>query len=185
MAGNDIKPASEVDLPIQAKLARAMLNMSNPKKNTNNPYFNSTYANLESVSSVIKDALEDEGLVFMQRVSGGIQSTLTLTVMDSSGSSYEMERRPFEPTGTIQQQGSYETYMRRYQLMTCFGLAPTEDDDGNAANEAPDYEDIAKKVAWAEMKKAESAYGVNPDNRPPFGSVMDVYLYIASIEKGV
>ena len=103
------------------------------------------YADLNQCISVIKPALNDNGLVFTQPL--GIDITLnaapihyldTIIYHADSGESMNLGRaiiycqRPNDP----QAYGTGITYAKRYGLCAAFGL-PTEDDDGNAAAKPP------------------------------------------------
>lgn len=92
------------------------------------------YATLDQVLGIVKTALHENGLVMIQNVTqgdGGLE--LRLSVYDESGSSIVLDSRPYKQLPMPQEQGSWETYMRRYQIMMAFGLAG-EDDDGAAAS---------------------------------------------------
>jgi len=165
---------------LAAKLNAAMLEMGNPAKDGSNPHFNSEYATLPAVHAAIKPPLARRGLTFRQYVEDGH----LVAVVTDGAEQMELERRPFTPAGNIQQQGSAETYTKRYQLLTVFALAPA-DDDGNAAAAAGDPFDVAKRVAWTQMIQAEhaaySAMGERPE-RPDLHSIQDIYRYMDSLD---
>lgn len=118
---------------IKAKFAAVLADIENPKKDAENPHFRSSYASLGAVLGTVKPCLQDHGLTLRQRVdfSDGSWSLFT-SVIDADGEELEVDRRPFAFAGTPQQNGSEETYLRRYALMCGFGLS-AEDDDGNDA----------------------------------------------------
>lgn len=118
------------------KLLAAMQQMSNPKKDKtatvptkSGGRYTYKYTQLDDVLGVIRPTLLANGLVLLQGVS---EDRLTCSVTDGN-CTLTLDNRPFFPKGDPQAQGSYETYMRRYQLLTAFGLAG-EDDDGAAAS---------------------------------------------------
>lgn len=172
------------DTTLRKAFADALMDMANPQKNAQNPHFRSSYANLESVLSVVKDALTPHGLGLRQYVDGG---NMCAAVTDGTDE-LVLECRPFVPSGTMQQQGSMETYVRRYQLMTCFCLAPTEEDDGNAANQAEPAESVAKRVAWDYLQGKAAAYeavfGEKPDVGKP-SSIADCYRKAETLHQAV
>lgn len=115
-----------------AKLMSALRMMENPVKDTRG--HNYKYAQLDQVMDVVKPALFKNGLAVRQgtKLNGGFL-ILETTVFDEAEARV-MDERTIEHMVDPQKQGSYETYMRRYALLTVFGLAP-EDDDGQAARQ--------------------------------------------------
>jgi hypothetical protein len=113
-----------------ARLMAAMQLMGNPVKDTKG--HNYKYAQLDQVMDVVKPALYANGLAVRQGVKvDGDLLTLETVVFDDDNERV-MDVRTIEHMTDPQKQGSYETYMRRYALLTVFGLAP-EDDDGQSA----------------------------------------------------
>lgn len=102
-----------------------------------NPQFGSKYADLGCVIEAIKPALSENGLWFTQIIQNvpGCAAIETI-IMHSSGESLSCGVVSI-PIGkpTAQGYGSALTYARRYSLSAAFGVAPEEDDDGNAASE--------------------------------------------------
>lgn len=120
------------DKNFNARLMSALRMMENPVKDTKG--HNYKYAQLDQVMDVVKPALFGNGLAVRQgtKVEDG-SLVLETTVFDESEERV-MDVRFIEHMADPQRQGSYETYMRRYALLTVFGLAP-EDDDGQAARQ--------------------------------------------------
>lgn len=119
------------------KLLAAMRMMENPKKDKtaqvptkSGGKYTYKYTQLDDVLGVIRPPLLENGLVLLQGVTH--EDRLECVVSDGE-CSVTLDSRAFKPTGDPQSQGSYETYMRRYQLLTAFGLCG-EDDDGAAAS---------------------------------------------------
>lgn len=159
-----------------AKLMRALQSMSNPIKDTSGHHYK--YAQLDQVMDVIKPALEASGLSVRQGIKWfGDKYDLETIVFDESGE-HVLDQRPVKIMDDPQKQGSYETYMRRYALLTVFGLAP-EDDDGQAAkpsqkpreatrgpqakqqHQTP--EEAAKQRLWAAIKGYCQRNGTDPN----------------------
>ncbi len=118
-----------------AALAAAQGDMSNPEKNKNNPHFKSRYADLASVREAVIPALAAQGLCVLQFLgSDGKRAHVETWIGHKSGqfmrSIYGAESRGSDP----QSLSSAHTMLRRYALMAVAGVAPVEDDDGNAAS---------------------------------------------------
>lgn len=124
-------------------LAKAQGAMRAAPKDSNNPFFNSKYADLASVWSVIREPLSANGLAVSQRLSTGEKGVvITTELMHASGE--WIRDRLFVPVtqsvskdgkqqAWIQAFGSAVTYARRYALSSIVGVAADEDDDGNSA----------------------------------------------------
>lgn len=134
---------------ISAALAKFQSEVKQPKKDTNNPFFNKKYVPLEGVVSVITEPLAKNGLSYIQSTgTEGENVIVTTLLMHTSGEFIESDplRLPghqvqkgggkdFNPQGI----GSAITYGRRYSLTALLGIASEEDDDGNSGsqNEQP------------------------------------------------
>jgi hypothetical protein len=118
---------------LASALSKAQAVMEGAKKDHQNPYFKSRYANLESVWACARKPLADNGLSVVQLPGKNeLGHFLETTLLHSSGEfiSSRMFISPVkeDPQGI----GSAITYARRYALMGAVGIAP-EDDDGEAA----------------------------------------------------
>lgn len=123
---------------IIAALAMALPKLEGAKKNANNPHFKSKYADLGSVIDAL-EPIKDHGLWFVQISKERDNGACFETVIIHGPSNSQMSMgETFVPADRANAQGfgSAQTYARRYGLLSAFGLA-TEDDDGNAANQAP------------------------------------------------
>jgi ERF superfamily len=119
------------------------------KKDKDNPFFHSKYADLESVIDGIKKALSDNGLAVIQTfgISEG-KTTLLTTLLHTSGEFFRGEQF-LDVAGDPQKIASASTYARRYGLLAILGIA-AEDDDGNTAS-LPKKEEV-KSPAQASME---------------------------------
>ena len=123
---------------IIAALASALPKLEGAKKNANNPHFKSKYADLGSVIDAL-EPIKDHGLWFIQISKERDNGACFETVIIHGPSNSQMSMgETFVPADRANAQGfgSAQTYARRYGLLSAFGLA-TEDDDGNAASQAP------------------------------------------------
>lgn len=122
---------SESIKELSAALAKAQGDMSNPKKNANNPYFGSKYADLSAVINASKPILADNGLSVVQLPSMengevNVETILLHSTGEFISSSMSMRLAKNDAQGI----GSCVTYIRRYCLAAILGIAQ-EDDDGN------------------------------------------------------
>lgn len=125
-------------------LATAQDLMTGAKKDSNNPFFKSKYADLTSVWIACKDALHVNGLSVIQSpISGDGRIGVTTMLLHSSGQyvkdSYTLGvKKQNDP----QADGSSITYARRYALAAFVGICPVDDDGEkamarNAKKESP------------------------------------------------
>jgi hypothetical protein len=104
-------------------------------KDSKNPHFKSTYADLTSVMLACKDALAANDLAVLQlsRIHESGAPVLVTRIIHTSGEHIEGEfplvcKDPNDP----QKLGSAVTYARRYALSAALGIT-ADDDDGQAA----------------------------------------------------
>lgn len=89
------------------------------------------YAPLEVILHSIRPVLKNNGLAFIQSVSG---DALTTMLLHSSGEWIESDPLPIRAMEDGPQAlGSAITYGRRYGLTSMLGIVTEDDDDGNAA----------------------------------------------------
>lgn len=116
-------------------LAKANLSFEAIKKETENPYFKSQYADLSTLIAATRGALSKNGLVVIQtpRTKEGLVFVTTALLHTSNEwISEDLELRPAksDPQGC----GSAMTYARRYAYQSILNIAGEVDDDGNAAS---------------------------------------------------
>ena len=114
-------------------LSRAQGAMSGAKKDKNNLFFKSKYADLTAVLDAIVPVFNEHGLVMTQSLEEG---GLRTTVLHTSGQSLTSVTPVIVDKGGPQAFGSGVTYMRRYMAQAVAGIAADDDDDGNAATKA-------------------------------------------------
>lgn len=118
-------------------LAKAQGQMENAKKDSTNPHFKSSYADLAAVVTAIRKPLSDNGLSFIQATELDASGNVNLvTTLAHKGGQWVRSFYPVRPVQANPQGfGSAMTYARRYSLAAIVGLAAEdEDDDGNAAS---------------------------------------------------
>lgn len=104
------------------------------KKDSANPFFKSSYADLESVWDAIREPLAKNGLSVTQLIGQeGEHPNLTTVLMHKSGQYLQSTVDLLMTKKDAQGLGSSSTYTRRYQLCAILGVYQV-DDDGNAAS---------------------------------------------------
>ena len=143
---------------LAAALNKAQAVMSGAKKSAANPFFKSKYANLEEVIACVKEPFADNGLSYMQfPITQDDRAGVETIVMHESGEwisgSFMLKCAKLDPQGMA----SSVSYARRYGLQSIAGI-PSEDDDGNAASQAPKpaVSFLKPKGAIALLSSAES-----------------------------
>lgn len=160
------------------KLLAAQKSMQNPQLDStaNTGKFVYKYASLESILSVVKPALLEQGIVLSQGIREVhapelefiSRSLETRLFFADSGESLLLDSREIPSNLDAQQFGSYETYMRRYALLSAFALVGAEDDDGRATitpEKAKAAESTAKE-AGQQLADAIAAYAVVYEQEP-------------------
>ncbi len=100
-------------------------------KSANNPFFKNKYSDLNSVIEATDSALEEVGLIWIDRVNG---MSLESDIVDvDSGEVITLVTPLLLPKQDMQSLGSAITYARRYNRMTACGLQAV-DEDGNIAS---------------------------------------------------
>lgn len=118
---------------LAAALNKAQAEMSGAKKGKTNPFFKSSYADLNAVVDAVRIPFAENGLSYSQfPVMDDNRVGVETILMHESGEF--IASTLMLPTGKLDPQsaGSAITYARRYSLQAIAGI-PAEDDDGNQA----------------------------------------------------
>lgn len=142
-------------------LHRAQSVMAGAKKDVDNPFFKSKYADLASVWDAARGPLTDNGLSIIQIPSAeGAAVTITTILAHESGEWISGDLTLVSTKNDPQGLGSAITYARRYALAAFVGVAP-EDDDGNAASGDRSAQG-PKGLNAAQMKVVEQKLAAKP-----------------------
>jgi hypothetical protein len=117
-------------------LLAAQKNMGKAVKGAKNPYFKSTYADLPTVMEVVKEPLNEAGIIVLQPASyhdGKNFITTTLVHADSGEWMSSETEVVCTKANDPQAFGAAQTYARRFGLQSMLFI-PAEDDDGNYAS---------------------------------------------------
>ena len=152
------------------KLSKALVKMQSEmgaaSRLSDNPYFKSKYADLNSVWEAVAEPLHNNGLAVTQLVGEYVDGTQSLesVLIHESGewisckSSIPLAKK--DPHGA----GSGITYLRRYNLASLTGCLSELDDDANAAADPKKrgkgahspIQDSLKELSTSELAKANS-----------------------------
>ena len=125
--------SSEAINELANALCNAQSQMGGAVKDSANPFFKSSYADLTSVIKAIKQPFADNGLSYTQfPVSNENGVGVSTRLMHISGQWLEMEYTLPTVKKDPQASGSAITYARRYALQSIAGI-PTADDDAESA----------------------------------------------------
>ena len=126
---------SESLTELSKALSAAQSEIRGASKESNNPFFNSTYADLASVWEAIRQPMTKNGLAVSQLLNSDDNGQLWIDTMLLHSSGQYLRSRVKVTLGdraTPQAVGSACTYFRRYALSAIM-CVPAVDDDGEAA----------------------------------------------------
>lgn len=158
-------------------LAKAQGEFKRPDKNATNPHFKSQYATMASVVDAYQEALRKYEINITQWPIHSNDGRVYVTTRLAHAGEW-MQAVFSVPVSKQDAQGfgSALTYTRRYTVMAALGLAPDEDDDGNAASVTPSQntfrEPVKPRVSTtnprpAFVPKKQSGPGVLPATAGP------------------
>lgn len=126
---------SEQIADLIGSLVKAQAAMETIRKEKTNPAFKSKYADLAAVLAAVTPALNENDVYLTQPVSNGDDGSISVTtILWHKSGQYMRSHLTMRPMqNTPQALGSAATYCRRYSLLGMLGVAPDDDDDGEAA----------------------------------------------------
>lgn len=142
--------------------SKLLTSINSIKKSTENPYYKSKYADLNSIFDEVKEKITENGFVLLQNVEGSFLRTRIVHI--ETGEFLESTFDLVTAKPDMQQLGSAVTYARRYSLLPMLNLE-CEDDDANEAcgikkggfNDLTTFEDFDKAIRSATSEKALGA----------------------------
>lgn len=136
---NDYKSTELNELLKALSMAQAEINVA--IKSSSNPFFKSSYANLQSIIEASRPALCKHGLSVLQHMVTDNGTDYLVTMLGHSSGQWISSRMKIAPQKTdVQSLGSYITYLRRYMYAALVGVYDGEDDDGNHVSLASDMQ---------------------------------------------
>lgn len=135
-------------------------------KSSNNPFFKSKYADLNTHLEAVEPLLEENGLMLLQPVTINALgvNVVSSTIINKNGQFVSSEMTVVTKEQDMQKLGSAITYARRYTLGSLLSMK-AEDDDGNNASDK-----TTKQVAQTNQTsvKAEVVVQTAPKDKPSF-----------------
>lgn len=152
---------------LAAALSKAQAKITDAEKNSRNPHFNKSYADLASVWEACRAPLSENGLSVIQTIEPFNGSIFLETTLAHASGQFIKSRTPLIMSKQdMQGMGSALTYARRYALAAIVGVAQ-EDDDGNSATGKPKKPEEGA-AAYAAASAAKAAQNVQKkDSTPP------------------
>lgn len=134
---------SDTIVELAKALCKAQAMIKGAVKDSSNPFFKSTYADLASVWDACREPLTSNGLSIIQTTEMVDMKPILKTLLVHDSGEWVAGVYPiipmrqaqgvgWTPSEDPQSMGSAVTYARRYTLAAMVGIAP-EDDDGEAA----------------------------------------------------
>jgi hypothetical protein len=119
-------------------LCAAVPDISNPRKDSKNPHYRSTYASLEAVLDAVTIPLQKHGLVLTQTLRSSAGAVELVTTLWHAESGQHIESAvPLNPAKADPQGvAAATTYYRRLAIKTLLGLAEVDDDGTEASTPA-------------------------------------------------
>ncbi len=138
-------------------------------KDSNNPFFKSTYADLESCWAACREPLSENGLSIIQTMDYEPNHDFLITTLGHvSGQWIRSKTRIVSVKNDPQAMGSAITYARRYALAAIIGLVQTDDDAESAMNRKglPPALPKPASIPVAQVIKPASVTSPVPPNKP-------------------
>lgn len=140
-----------------AALTKAKTTMKMAEKDSNNPFFKSKYASLESIGKATEPSLTQNGLAIIQGPDYKDGHMVLVTKLVHTSGQWVASYAPLLPAKQDSQGiGSAITYMKRYSWGAIIGLTGAEeDDDGNAERERLEASTKVTKATKAQIDELE------------------------------
>jgi hypothetical protein len=141
-------------------LVKAISECENVTASRINSHFKSRYYGLSDLLAEVKPVLGRYGLAaFQVPCSNAERVWISTTIIHISGHKFECGELGVNATGLNQQNiGSVFTYLKRYALSTCLGVASEmEDDDGHQATKTLPTQTVTAKVTPYQQPKPQAS----------------------------
>lgn len=145
---------------IAKALIQAQKAMTGAVKDSKNPFFNSSYADLESVIAAVKPALNAAGISFLQPCESEGETNVVKTLLMHESGEWIESSLAIPKVTDMQKLGASISYGRRYSLASICGL-PQVDDDAESTMDRKERA-IDQKTDLKQVKAVKT-------NAPQFG----------------
>jgi hypothetical protein len=142
---------------IYAALLKAQKEMGNAKKDSTNPFFHSTYADINSVREAVIPLLNENGIIVIQPMISvdGNEYIKTILCHESGEVIESFTKILCKAQNDPQAYGSGVTYARRYGLQSLLCIGAEDDDANNAMKESTKKTEAKKEVpGFLDVNKA-------------------------------
>lgn len=119
---------------LTAKLIKVQQEIGAVKKGSVNPFYNSSYVEINGLLQAVLPVLQKHGILLTQPLSTVDGNPAITTILADADSNDNVSGTITIPkVDDAQKMGAAITYFRRYGVLSMLGLG-AEDDDGNAAS---------------------------------------------------
>lgn len=120
---------SESILKLAPALLKVQREMGDAKKGASNPYFKSTYADLNSIREAALPVLNENGIVCLQpTIEVNMKNFVETVLVHESGEWVSSLTEIKNTDGKAQSEGSGISYARRYGLQSLLNIGAVDDD---------------------------------------------------------
>lgn len=148
---------SESIIKIAPALLKAQKNIEDAIKDSTNPHYKSSYANINAVMEACKPALNAEGVVLLQPIVNleGKRYVRTLLLHESGEYLSSDTEIVVKEQNNPQALGSAISYARRYGLQAFVAVVSSEDDDAENATGRQKETSFSKEKKDPEAEKSK------------------------------
>lgn len=137
-------------------LAQVKSEMGKLKKESKNPFFKSSYADLNAHLEMVEPLLQANGLLLTQPViSNGQNNFVSTEITEISTGQTAVSRLGLPETKNMQDLGSAITYARRYTLGALLGIQAVDDDAEGAVGRG---EPVGRATAGRKKASTDSLF---------------------------
>jgi hypothetical protein len=144
-------------------LVKAQKEMGNAVKDAKNPFFKSTYADLNSVREATMPILNNYGIAVLQPMVtvDGLEYVKTVLLHESGESIESFTKILCKMPNDPQAYGSGVTYARRYGLQSLLSIGASDDDGEKAMARNKEHIEEAPKEAYTEISNCKTLEELN------------------------
>lgn len=146
-----------------AALSKAQAKLKGAKKDSTNPFFQSAYADLESVWEAVRAPLADNGLCVIQTTAIISEELYLVTTLGHLSGQWIRSLTPILMIKKdAQSMGSAISYARRYALAALVGVYQTDDDGEGAMSRQPQAPSASRPAVKPPVTRTAPVSSVSP-----------------------